>query len=293
MTDATASCDGIVYSVVVDTAPALRRQAVAWAWCGLRLAGLDPRLLQVNVMPGVPGAFMAGMARWGVQCQELAPDARLTGPMNKVRQTSGVLPEAATTVLCDCDTVFVTALPERARDGEVAAKLVDFGNPALPYWVGLLDRFGLPAPGVGEQAVRTGRTTYRNNVNGGLYLIGESVRAELFTAWREYAHYLVAHVEHLGPWRIHADQIAFGLACARVQFPVRLLDERLNYPMHLPAPSAVLADPPVVLHHHQSLGSGRLEYGPYHGASAHAAVRASVDRVNAVLAEVRWEEFEP
>lgn len=280
------------YSIVVDGSPRFGRQAVAWVRCALTLARVPPADLQVNVVPGVPDAFVAGMRCWGVRCRRLPPDDLALGPLNKLRQLRpGVLPQAPVTVLCDCDTVFTTALPDFGTACGVAGKLVDIGNPPMRYWRTLFLVLGLRVDEEGLRVTRNGRTTYRNNVNGGLYVVPDDVRDELFAAWRGFARTLLAHPDYVRPWRYHTDQIAFGLACARLGVSVNLLADRLNYPLHLLPPDGRPVTAPVVVHHHQGLRRGRLRYGAYRDPAGHEAVRERIDRVNSVLGTVAWSRF--
>lgn len=280
------------YSVVVDGTPRICRQAVAWTRCALTLAGIAPDHLQVNVMSSVPAAFTAGMARWGVECRRLRDDRVSAGPLNKIRQLEpGVIPSALLTVLCDCDTVFTAALPEFASSSGLCGKLVDIGNPPLRYWRTLFLVLGLRMTGDAVRVARNGRRTYRNNVNGGLYMIREDVREDLFRAWRAFTGTLLTNPGYVRPWRYHIDQIAFGLACAWLGLTVDLVDDRMNYPLHLRPPAGSVSELPVVLHHHQGLGGGILRYGAHSDAVAHRPVRQTIDQVNSVLRTVAWSRF--
>jgi len=280
------------YSIVVDASPRFGRQAVAWVRCALTLARVPPADLQVNVVPGVPDAFVAGMRRWGVPCRRLPQDDLTLGPLNKLRQLRpGALPHAPVTVLCDCDTVFTSTLPDFRAASGISGKLVDIGNPPMRYWRTLFLILGLRVDDDGLRVTRNGRPTYRNNVNGGLYVVPDDVRDELFTAWRGFARTLLTHPDYVRPWRYHTDQIAFGLACARLGVTVNLLADGLNYPLHIRPTDGGPVTPPVVVHHHQGLPRGRLRYGAHRDAAGHEAVRERIDRVNSVLRTVAWSRF--
>jgi len=279
------------YSIVVDSTPWIRRQAVAWTRCALTLAGIAPDRLHVNVMSSVPNIFTAGMARWGVKCRRLR-EGFSAGPLNKSRQLEpGVIPRAPLTILCDCDTVFTAALPEFASSSSgLRGKLVDIGNPPFYYWRTLFLLLGLRMTDDAVRVARNGHHTYRNNLNGGLYIIREDVRDEVFRVWRASIRTLLANPGYVRPWRYHTDQIAFGLACARLGLSVDLVDDRLNYPLHL-RPVGHLSELPVVLHHHQKLAGGILRYGTHGDAEAHGPARQAIEQVNSVLRTVVWSRF--
>lgn len=279
------------YSIVVDSTPRICRQAVAWTRCALTLAGIAPDRLQVNVMSSVPAAFTTGMARWGVKCRRL-PEGVTAGPLNKIRQLEpGVIPPAPLTVLCDCDTVFTMALPEFDSSSGLFGKLVDIGNPPFHYWRRLFLVSGLRMTDNAVRVARNGRHTYRNNLNGGLYVIREDVREDLFRVWRAFIGTLLANPEYVRPWWYHTDQIAFALACARLELSVDLVDERINYPLHLRPSVGQMSDPPVMLHHHQGLAAGILRYGAHADTVAHGPVQQAVNQVNSVLRRVAWSRF--
>lgn len=141
------------------------------------------------------------------------------------------------------------------------------------------------------RVARNGRCTYRNNLNGGLYVIDEDVREDLFRAWRAFTGTLLANPGYVRPWRYHIDEIAFGLACARLGLSVDLVDDRLNYPLQLRPPTGTVSELAVVLHHHQGLAGGILRYGAHGDAVAHGPVRQTIDQVNSVLRTVAWSRF--
>jgi hypothetical protein len=244
----------------------------------------------VQCTDAVPPAFRAAVGRaFGVEVVTLPGGATSGTTRNKLRQLEHPALDADWLVLCDCDTVFAGPLPETVFRPGLSAKLVDVGLPRLAFWTDLLGRLGL-AHGVppARRSAHGGVATYRNNCNGGLYVGDRDTWSRIGPAWRRAAEELPGLVDVPPSWEHHFDQMALGVACARLGIDVELLPSRLNFPFHLD-PVAPVERAPVLLHHHQALPTGRLECSPGHAASP--AVLAAADRVNRVLERVDWEAF--
>jgi hypothetical protein len=288
---AVAATSSVRYSITVDGPDRLRRQAIAWIVTATKLGAVDPGQVLVQCTTRVPDEYRTALAeRYGVRVVPL-PGLPVGPPtLNKLRQFDHPELDADWIVTCDCDLVFAGPLPETCFRPGIAAKLVDIGFPELPYWRELLERLGLDEPEP-RRAGRADRETYRNNVNGGFYVGDREHWARMAPVWTRTVAELLPQLPTEGRYRYHADQIAFGVTCARLGVDVALLPEELNFPLHLPPPHGLPIEP-IVIHHHQDLRHGALARRLVYDERFPGVV-AAIDRVNAALAEVDWTAFVP
>jgi hypothetical protein len=289
-TDADALALTIRYSIAVDGPPRFRRQALGWLATGAALGGVTADQVVVQCTNAVPDAFRRTVARaFGVEVTALPGGGDTRGTLNKLSQLAHPALDGDWIVLCDCDTAFAEPLPATAFRSGIAAKLVDVGFPDLEFWTDLLGRLGLSnGQPEARRAAKGGGVTYRNNCNGGLYVGDSGHWARIAPEWRRAADALPTWMAAPPSWTRYYDQIAFGVACARLGLDVELLPPRLNFPFQ-ENPPAPLEIQPVLLHHHQSLESGRLHCRPGHAACP--GVLTAVRRVNRVLDRLDWKAF--
>jgi hypothetical protein len=244
----------------------------------------------VQCTNAVPDAFRRTVARaFGVEVTALPGGGDTRGTLNKLSQLAHPALDGDWIVLCDCDTAFAEPLPATVFRSGIAAKLVDVGFPDLEFWTDLLGRLGLSnGQPEARRAAKGGGVTYRNNCNGGLYVGDSGHWARIAPEWRRAADALPTWMAAPPSWTRYYDQIAFGVACARLGLDVELLPPRLNFPFQ-ENPPAPLEIQPVLLHHHQSLESGRLHCRPGHAACP--GVMTAVRRVNRVLDRLDWKAF--
>jgi hypothetical protein len=277
------------YSIAVDGPPRFRRQAVGWLATGAALGGVSGDQVLVQCTDAVPDTFRQTVARvFGVEVTALPGGAVSRGTLNKLSQLAHPALDGDWVVLCDCDTVFAEPLPATAFRPGIAAKLVDAGFPDLEFWTDLLGRQGLSNGQLQARRAANGGVTYRNNCNGGLYVGDRAHWARIAPEWRWAADALPTWTMVPPSWSHFYDQIAFGVACARLGIDVELLEPRLNFPFHVNPPRP-LDIQPVLLHHHQSLESGRLHCRPGHATCPGVVTAAS--RVNRVFDRLDWKAF--
>jgi hypothetical protein len=280
----------IRYSIAVDGPPRFRRQALGWLATGAALGGVTADQVLVQCTDVVPDTFRRAVARvFGVEVAALPGGAASRGTLNKLSQLEHPALDGDWVVLCDCDTVFAEPLPASAFRSGIAAKLVDVGFPDLVFWTDLLGRLGLSnGQPEARPAASGGGLTYRNNCNGGLYVGDRAHWARIAPVWRWAADALPTWITAPPSWNHYFDQIAFGVACARVGLDVELLPPRLNFPFHQDPPGP-LEIQPILLHHHQSLESEQLHCRPGHALCP--GVLSAVRRVNRVLDQLDWGAF--
>jgi hypothetical protein len=278
------------YSIAVDGPPRFRRQAIGWLATGAALGGVSGDQVLVQCTDAVPDTFRRAVARaFGVEVTALPGGAASRGTLNKLSQLAHPALDGDWVVLCDCDTAFAEPLPATAFRPGIAAKLVDIGFPDLEFWIDLLGRLGLSNGQLqARRAANGGGVTYRNNCNGGLYVGDRAHWARIAPEWRRAADALPSWTLVPPGWSHYYDQIAFGVACARLGLDVDLLPPRLNFPFH-EKPPRPLDIQPVLLHHHQSLDSGRLRCRPEHATCP--GVLTAARRVNRVLDRLDWKAF--
>jgi hypothetical protein len=119
--------------------------------------------------------------------------------------------------------------------------------------------------------------------------VGERAHwARVTPAWRRTADALPTWIMAPPSWSHYYDQIAFGVACARLGLDIERLPTRLNLPFHEDPPGR-LEIQPALLHHHQSLDTGLLLCRPRHALCT--VVLTAVTRVNRVLDRFDWSAF--
>ena len=280
----------IRYSIAVDGPSRFRRQALGWLATGAALGGVTADQVLVQCTDGVPDAFRRAVTReFGVEVTALPERDGRRGTLNKLSQLANPALDGDWIVLCDCDTAFAEPLPAAAFRAGIAAKLVDVAFPGLEFWTDLLGRLGLSRGSPeARRPAKGGGVTYRNNCNGGLYIGDRAHWARIAPEWERAADALPTWITTPPSWRHAYDQIAFGVACARLGLDVELLPPRLNFPFH-EDPPAPLEVRPVILHHHQALETSRLRCKPGHAACP--GVLAAVERVNRVLDRLDWKAF--
>lgn len=166
--------------------------------------------------------------------------------------------------------------------------LVDVGFPDLEFWTDLLRRLGLSNGQLqAHQAANGGGVTYRNNCNGGLYVGGRGYWARIAPEWRRAADALPTWtmVPQLEP-RLRPDRVRCRLRPARPRR--RPASATPDLPFHV-SPPRPLDIQPVLLHHHQSLESGRLHCRPEHTTCP--GVLTAARRVNRVPDRLDWKAF--
>jgi hypothetical protein len=219
-----------------------------------------PEEIVLHHTPGLSAAFHETVAALGVRVREVKPHPSGIVHCNKVQQLRHRDWPDAPVVLCDSDLVWVDT-------GDVprvpfAAKVVDRPRPPENWCERVFREAGHTVEWVRVDVATTPdeRTPF-TNLNGGLYIVGASVRDELGEAWNDRVTWLVARPHLLAGWhgpggpkwpqRHAVDQMAMALALPDLGIRPLHLDRGWNFPTHF---DAALVQQPVVrikaLHHH-------------------------------------------
>ena len=249
----------IRFSCVVDSEPAFLAQATRWARSLVEIAGVPPEDLVVHHTPGADAACVGRFSPLGVRTVAVNAVSRQRPHLNKLAQLrSAFLGEADLAVLCDCDTLFVAdPRPYLGRE-MIGAAVVDKPNPPIEVLGTVLERAGLARRRPDVDVGSANAKTIFENRNGGLYVLPGRLLTELDQPWRKWAAWLEGHLDVLGRYAFHIDQIAFALTCLERGIEPELLPKALNFPIHLQA--AESGDgAPIMLHYHRRVGEdGRL-----------------------------------
>lgn len=273
MADATYSC-------VVDAKPLYLFQGMVFARTLIELAGVRPEAIVVHLIEGVPTIAERALRELGIRTIAAHPFDPHHPYSNKLVQLqTDVLREPDYAVLCDSDLAFAADIEDWIGGDRLRAKPVDHARPPLTVWLSLLKAFGLAQDVASIAATHTGEATYANNFNGGLYIVPQRVLEALRHAWPEWNRRLLQKRDILGPYVVHVDQIALGLALAELGHVGEPLPLELNLPTHLPLPTHYRpTSPPRVLHYHKRIDlAGRLV------ATGNALVDTAIHHVNTVI----------
>lgn len=224
----------IAFSCAVDAKPRFEWQAFILAHSLLKNTGCEPSDIKIHCLPGVSQAFQLAMRKLGVGLIVIEP---FEGHpyCNKIQQCfSSAFDGYDRVMLLDCDLYF-TAPPVFEADAVFSAKIVDLPNPPLAILEAVYRAAGMnqPEPSLVGCPILDDELTLANNFNGGLYVIDRMLLAQLGAAWKEYAIWLLGHMDLLGDYGQHVDQVAMALALSRLQVQTKPLSARDNFPVHL------------------------------------------------------------
>lgn len=230
-----------------------RRLALSLRWFGGSLAGA--RML-VCVVGGIAPEEQAALERAGAEVRIVERFDPRNGSANRLQ----FFPEALSTdarglLLLDCDTAFVGDPLPHLTAGAFQAKIADVASVTHEAFVRLFRHFGLPLP------PRRYRPTLERErtilyCNAGVVFLTREVALEFTPVWREWNVRILDSLELLGPCAHHCHQASLSLALAAHPVPFDEAPAALNFPLHLrpqPAPAALLAADPVILHYHDEI----------------------------------------
>jgi hypothetical protein len=251
----------IALSCLIDDTPAIWRSIVPWLASATLLAGIKPNDLYLHHVCELPAELLQLCRKLGVQTRAVEPFHAANPHTNKIMQGATQFVAAKTVVLTDVDVVFTGAVPFDQIQGLIAGKTVDQPNPPLHILQKVFDAAGITILGIcTNQYVANGACvnfdTLIGNFNGGMYVLPANILERLTERWRYWAYWLIDRIVLLEKWGKHADQVGFCLAISEMKVPLRILDNRWNYPVHLPQPG--MQTVPWVLHHHAQLDESGL-----------------------------------
>jgi 2-polyprenyl-3-methyl-5-hydroxy-6-metoxy-1,4-benzoquinol methylase len=280
----------IAYSCVVDAKPHFEWQAFVLVHSLLKNLHCEPRAIKVHCLPGVSQAFRRVMRRLGADVIDIEPfDGHPY--CNKIQQCfSSAYDDYNKIMLLDCDLYF-TAMPIFEVGAVFSAKIVDLPNPPLVVLEAVYRKAGITQPELSLVGCPTSdeEYTFVNNFNGGLYIIDQKLIDRLGAVWKEHAHWLLEHIDMLGEYGHHVDQIAMSLALSQLEVRTQPLSVLDNFPVHLEAERIrPLAQEGInVIHYHKSLlPDGRIK------PTGISEVDCQIARVNLEIQAALRQEFD-
>ena len=270
----------VAFSCVMDKKPKYGYQAVVWASSLIHLAGRRPEELVVHAVDGGMRLFAAKLRGMGVQVVACKThDARHLCSNKLAQMSSSALQHASHVVMMDCDTVAVEDLAPWVVGDRVRAKPVNTANPSYRHWVSIFKAAGLSHLPAWGRASHVPDTTYRNNVNGGVYIFPQRALHAARQVWPKWNRWLLDHPHVLGPACGFTDQVSFGLTMEELNEEVDLLPVALNFSTHH-ALEHVPDDnqSPLIIHYHH-----RLDADGFLMPTGRRSADLAIERVNRMI----------
>ncbi len=240
-----------IYSFVVDGDPRFANQTHIFLTT-LLAAGVSPHDIVAQVTPSVVPVMRSMIAGFGVRQVALHPILD-RAYCNKIAQYDALLDtDADFIILCDTDLAFLDDLRSLFDPDAVRAKPVDLPNPPLAVLEQIRAAMGIATePRIVPTDCKPSAYTYATNCNGGLYIIPRAHLASIAAHILPETQAIADHIDLLGQWAIHLDQVGFAMTMLRLGLDVREIPGAYNFPMHLPSTSwPAVTEPPKVLHYH-------------------------------------------
>ena len=271
-----------IYSCVVDNKTKFKRQAYVFCLTLMKLAQVRPQDIVLHIMEGVADVDIGVFTNLGVQTVPARPfDPRHPHSNKLVQLETATLHEADYVILCDCDLAFAADISGWLVGDRLRAKVVDFPWPPLEVWRDLLNAAGFAGDVRKTEATHKAEATYFNNLNGGLYIVPQTLFQTLRPIWPKWDLWLLERKNELGSYSECVDQIAMGLSLAELEHVPDHLPVTLNYPIqHAGSENTALDTQPLVIHHHS-----RPDPRNPLTRTGVTAVDEAVNRVNAVIQE--------
>lgn len=282
----------IAVSCVVDKSPNFVMQC--WNWLlSLRALGTQDRAdIFVHHTSGVAKSHLETFSRLGARLVEI--DAFGEGDLaycNKIQQLqSGQLSGYDYVVLSDADIFFLSCPTRLATGAAIKAKLVDQPNPPVAIWRQLLLEAGLTGS-IKEVPIELAPThyTFSTCFNGGLYVIPGALLADLSRLWPKWAHFCLNNRKLLDRWRLHSDQLGFGMAILEQSLAYEHLQIGENFPTHFAVTTYAGLKPQQIhaIHYHSQLN----EHGHLQRTGV-SWIDKQIDAANQVIVEGRRDDFD-
>jgi 2-polyprenyl-3-methyl-5-hydroxy-6-metoxy-1,4-benzoquinol methylase len=275
----------VAYSCVVDAKPKFEWQAFLWAQSLMKNGKCQPYDLKIHCMPCVSEHFRDYCRKLNIHIIDAKPFEGGHAYCNKIQQCfSKVFGEYEKIILMDAD-MFLLAPPKFPTATLFAGKIVDTANPPLEILRSLYqDAHIQPSKTVPVNcALSPQEKTFRNNLNGGLYVIDTALLGDIGLNWKKNALWVIDRIDRLGRYHPHIDQIAMSLTLDQLEIDVSLLTEQANFPVHMPKERlrSLSASQIDVLHYHSSvLPNGQIR------ATGVPAVDAAIARANNDIASM-------
>lgn len=265
-------------------------ELLRWYATASRCAAIPPGRMVVHAVSDTRSDVLDFLRAEGVTIEQIEPFDERSPHCNKIagaRKLAAALDGVGTVALTDTDVAILhdpTAIELASRS--IAGKIVDLPNPSAEALAAVFEAAGLAEPPRVPIPYRP-ESTFRGNLNGGLYVLSVQDLGHLADAWGKWALWQLEHPGLLDGEMFHTDQIAMCLAIADLDLHVQALDAWWNLPLH--HPDLLPSDPgePKLLHYHWLLtNTGMLT------ETGHDATDKAIRRANEAIAET-YKEFFP
>jgi hypothetical protein len=282
----SAHASDAAWSCVVDDTPKIWSCLIPWLATVVPLGRIGRSQIHIHHVCELRPAVTDICQSLGVHLHRVPPFDRRAPELNKIRQCASRFETVRQVVLTDVDVVFNGVVPVHCLKSEISGKCVDHPNPSIEVLRGIFSEFGLKHPTVvtcrynaaGNQEVLF--ETFRGNFNGGVYIIAVSVLKEVGERWSYWANRLLNRRHLLGRWQRNIDQVSFCMATNELGLSFEMLDDRWNYPLHLPTPEK--PTDPFILHHHGLLDETMLLLG-----SGNSFMQPHLSSINNAISQFR------
>lgn len=250
------------YSCVVDSNPIFYYQTWNLVNSLLEKGNVNKSQIFVHYIEDVEDFFIAEIKNIGVNTIPISRfgDGKYC---NKIAQLSTQeFRNSECTFFLDSDMIVLDDLSAIYTPNKISGKIVDLPNPELTILKKLFDLAGFDSyPEICSTDCDKNSLTFKNNLNGGLYVIPGVAIESLNISWRKWALFLLKNIKLLADAgkQNHVDQISFAMASFELSIQISNLDLIYNYPVHIKNIRKTAI--PVVLHYHRELSKdGFIKY---------------------------------
>jgi SAM-dependent methyltransferase len=254
-----ANKQNVYYSFVVDASPLFYWQTWGLVNSLIELAKVSAKQIYVHYTPEVDRAFLNELKAIGVVVRaiERFGDGKYCNKIARLQTEE--FTKAKCVFFLDTDTIVLGELSAIYSDRVIKGKIVDLANPELSVLQTIFKEAGFADYPDVCPADYDPNPTFKNNFNGGLYVIPGTLVKQLGERWQYWALWLLDNLEILERVnkQAHVDQISFAMACHELSISVENVGRKYNYPLHLPEDKIGY---PLMLHYHRNISpTGTLE----------------------------------
>ncbi len=221
----------VAYSCVVDDSPKLLWEAIVWVAALREICGVAPENLFLHVTDRVGNEARTALRQLSCSVVDIAsyhPPHRFSNKLQQIHPATFSSFEYVAFLDADMEVLEPYGL-EDVDQATVSGVPVFQPKVPLEVWERLLGAFGLS--GFEQVPTVLGGFTYRNYLNGGLYLIPVALLDRLGTRWRGIATEILEGQRNLfGADRCYTDQISFSLAIGTLGMTAKILAREKNLP---------------------------------------------------------------
>ena len=241
-----------IYSTVIDNSDIFLLQGYLWARSLIENADVNQKDILINIIEDHT-LDLEILKKLGINIA-LSPRFGDGRYCNKAGQFTNLYKfERDHYVLMDADLFILQPLHEVFVEQKISGKVVDIANPQIA----VLDELYMQAnfvarPKIAKADLEKKRSTYKSNLNGGLYVIPAQHLVNIEKVWKKWILWILDHPNILDQAKKlhHTDQVAFSMALTELNIEVNSLSREYNFPCHL------LIDEdcnPKIFHYHHLL----------------------------------------